>query len=394
MLHVLHVTPYYPPTWAYGGIPRIVYGLSREQARQGLRVTVWTTDAFDGARRAGVAEDRALEGVRVLTSPNLSNRLAYRHQLFLPRGARACLEAAAADAPVDVVHLHGHRHLLNNAAVAWCRARGVPYVMTPNGTLPRHERKVGVKALWDMALAGHVPRGAARLVAVSPAEVGQFMRAGIPREQVTQIPNGLTLEEFEELPERGRFKERWGIRGRVVAYLGQLSPRKGVEHLAEAFAGGAIPDATLVIGGNDMGAMATARAAADDAVVFTGLLEGRDRLALLVDADVVVYPSTDEVFGLVPFEGLMCGAPVVVGGDCGCGQLIGAAGAGLLMRHADVEGLRARIRTLLDDPPVARAMVERGRRYIEARLSFEVVARAHTSLYTEVMQDAGPRARP
>ena len=111
-----------------------------------------------------------------------------------------------------------------------------------------------------------------------------------------------------------------------------------------------------------------------------------------VDADVVVYPSTDEVFGLVPFEGLMCGAPVVVGGDCGCGQLIGAAGAGLLMRHSEVHGLRARIRTLLDDPAASRAMVARGRRYIEARLSFEVVAREHRALYAQVMRDYGSRS--
>ena len=68
---------------------------------------------------------------------------------------------------------------------------------------------------------------------------------------------------------------------------------------------------------------------------MTRLLEGNERLSLLVDSDVLVYPSSDEIFGLVPFEGLMCGAPVVVGGDCGCGQLIREAGAGLLVNHAD-----------------------------------------------------------
>ena len=391
-MHVLHVTPYFPPTWAYGGIPRIVYGLSRALVQQDVAVTVWTTDALDGSDRALVPPERDHEGIRVRVSRNLSNRLAYRQQLFLPTSPRRALSGlhGIGGGGVDLVHLHGHRHLLNNAAVAWCRRHNIPYVMTPNGTLPRHEQKVGVKALWDLVVSGRIPGGAEKMIAVSPAEVGQFLREGVPRERITQIPNGLMLEEFADLPERGAFKARWGVEGRIVAYLGQLSPRKGVEHLAEAFAGGAVPDATLVIGGNDMGAMATARAAADPSVIFTGLLEGRDRLSLLVDADVVVYPSTDEVFGLVPFEGLMCGAPVVVGGDCGCGQLIGAAGAGLLMRHSDVEGLRARIRTLLDDPAASRAMVARGRRYIEAKLSFEVVAREHRALYAQVMREFRP----
>ena len=375
-MRVLHVTPYFPPTWAYGGIPRIVDGLTRALVSQGVHCAVWTTDALD-ERRARVPEDRVHHGVRVLVSPNLSNRLAYRHQLFLPRSERLD------EIQVDLVHLHGHRHLLNNQAVAFARRRGIPYVMTPNGTLARHERKVALKALWDLLVAGGVPRGAARMIAVSRAEAARFVQRGIPLERVATIPNGLMLEEFEELPRPNSFKTRWGIEGPVVAYLGQISPRKGVEHLVECFQ--AIDDATLVIGGNDMGALAQARSKASSRVVFTGLLEGRERLALLVDADVLVYPSTDEVFGLVPFEGLMCGTPVVVGGDCGCGELIAEAGAGLLVRHTDVEGLKARIRTLLDDPVAARLMVQRGRDYVARRLSFAEVARQHVALYEQVV---------
>jgi len=220
--------------------------------------------------------------------------------------------------------------------------------------------------------------------------VGRRVQAGIPAERIVRIPNGLDLGEFEALPAEGGFRAAHGLGdGPLVAYLGQISPRKGVGHLVEAFAGGAMGDAVLVVGGNDMGALAAARAQAGERVVFTGLLEGRDRLALLADADVLVYPSTDEVFGLVPFEGLLCGAPVVVGDDCGCGELIAEAGAGLLVRHGDIEGLRARIRTLLADRVAARAMVQRGRGYIHAHLGFERVAEAHEALYREILEEAG-----
>ena len=73
-----------------------------------------------------------------------------------------------------------------------------------------------------------------------------------------------------------------------MAFLGQISPRKGVDHLASAFRDKALGEATLVVGGNDMGGMKAAQKSADRGVVFTGLLEGRDRLSLLVDADVLV----------------------------------------------------------------------------------------------------------
>lgn len=212
--------------------------------------------------------------------------------------------------------------------------------------------------------------------------------AGIAADRIVRIPNGLMLEEFESLPPRGAFREQWGIEGPIVAYLGRISPRKGVEHLASAAGNPRLKGATVVVAGNDMGGLATARRAAGEGVVFTGLLEGADRLSLLVDADVLVYASSDEIFGLVPFEGLMCGTPAVVGGDCGCGELIQEAGAGLLVRHSDVEGLVRRIQTLLEDAEAREAMVRRGRRYVTEKLSFDTLATRHVSLYKEVVAEA------
>ncbi len=390
-MHVLQVTPYFPPTWAYGGIPRIVDGLSRALVEQGHRVTVLTTDAFDGERRSGVPADRDHGGVRVLTAPNLSNRGAYRHQLFSPRGVGALLEGAGLDgeAPVELLHLHGHRHLLNNLALRWARPRGLPYVFTANGTLHRHERKVGAKLLWDLLFSGSIPLEAARCVAVSAHDQSRHQQAGIPAERVVRIPNGLDLAEFEPLPPRGRFRAQHGLGDRpVVAYLGQVSPRKGVAHLIRAFAGGGPEGAALVIAGNDMGGMEEAKEAARGAEVrFVGLLEGRARIELLADTDVLVYASAAEVFGLVPFEGLLCGTPVVVADDCGCGELIREAGAGLLVRHGDVPGLRARISALLRDREAAGAMVRRGRAFIHERLGFGPIAARHAALYAEVVAE-------
>jgi len=386
-VHILQITPYFPPTWAYGGIPRIVDGLSRALVARGHQVTVLTTDALDQSERASVPDDRDHHGVRVLTARNLSNQLAYSHQLFIPQGVRALLGRLGDD--VDLMHLHGHRHLLNNQAISWGRSHGIPYVLTANGTLLRHERKIGLKWLWDQAVSGQIPSGATTCIAVSAADVARHRQAGIPGERIVRIPNGLDLGEFSTLPPKGTFRAKHDLGAHpVVTYLGRVSPRKGVDHLVRAFADQALDPAVLVVAGNDMGAMRQAQAAAPDGVRFVGLVAGEDRLALLADTDVLVYPSADEVFGLVPFEGLLCGAPVVVADDCGCGELIAEAGAGLLVGFGDVEGLRARIRTLVQDVEAGQAMVRRGRRYVEDRLSFERVAAQHEEVYTQAVRTA------
>lgn len=361
---------------------------------QGAQVTVLTTDAFDGARRADVAPDRTHAGVRVLTARNASNRAAFAHQLFLPRGTSGLLSRLEDGPPVDLVHIHGHRNLLERTAVDTARSWGIPYVVTTNGTLERHERKTGMKFLWDLTIGAGVVEGAAGCIAVSGHDVASHRRAGVPAERIHRIPNGLDLAEFSPLPERGRFRSRHGLGDRpLVTFLGQVSPRKGVGHLVEAFADGGLGGSCLVIAGPDMGAMDAARKKVRGDVRFVGTLAGGDRLELLSDTDVLVYASTAEIFGLVPFEGLLCGAPVVVGDDCGCGELIAEAGAGLLVRHGDVAGLRARIRTLLDDRVAARAMVSRGRAFISARLGFEAVATRHLELYASILAwDAGSPA--
>jgi glycosyltransferase involved in cell wall biosynthesis len=385
-MRVLHVTPCFPPTWAYGGIPRAVHGLARAQVRAGLDVRVWTTDVFDAVRRAPVPPRYERDGIDVHVSRVVSNRLAWAHQLYLPRGAPPL-------AGVDVVHLHAHRNLLNHRAWGAARAAGLPVVMTAHGTVPRIERKVGAKWIWDVLFDGDVPRRADRVIATSRAEVRQLLAAGVDPSRVERIPNGLWLEEFAELPARGTFRRRHGLGDApVVAFLGQITPRKGVTELVAAFGAGAMGGARLVVAGAARGM----RLPDAPGVLFAGTLEGPERLELLVDADVLAYPSTAEVFGLVPLEGLMCGAPVVVGGDCGCGELIAEAGAGLLVDAGDVDALRRALGTVLADRGAARAMVERGRRYIARNLDYADVAAAHLRVYAAVLGGAsvGGSARP
>ncbi len=391
-MHVIHVVPYYYPAWAYGGIPRLVYGLSRTQRRLGVDVTVVTTDALDAESRASRPPDATdRDGVRVVTLSNLSNRLAYRHQAFLPRGLVATFRRLEATAP-DIIHLHGHRHLLNNAARALALRTGVPYVFTPNGTLPAIERKVAIKAVFDRFLGRKVIDDAHALIAVSRAEVAQFRQAGVPPGRIVEIPNGLDLAEFERVPDSDIFRRRHGVHGPYVLYLGKLTPRKGVDHLVRAMVHTTHRDVILVVAGNDMGVERALRRLAhrlelEKRVRFVGLLTGEERLAALAGATLLAYPSTLEIFGLVPFEGLMAGTPAVVANDCGCGELVHKAAAGLLVPYADPARLARAIDELLDDPALRAGMVSRGRRFVRTFLSWDRIARLTLQVYESAIRE-------
>jgi len=362
-LRILHVTPYFEHAWAYGGIPRVASALTAGLVARGHDVTVCTTDACRpgerlrrpaGTGRRGPWRETNAAGVQVRVFPNLSNTLAYDLQFFVPLGLAAYLRDHTAD--FDIAHIHACHNVPGAAAAHYLSGAGVPYVLTPNGTAPRIERRILAKYLFDISVGRHVLSGATRLLAVSEAECVQLRSMGVSDDRISVIPNPSDATEFEVPIDRGAFRTRAALGdGELIVFLGKLTPRKRLDVLARAFASLARPGARLVIAGNDMGYGAELDRLIEtlrigDRTVRTGLLTGRERLEALADADVVVYPSKDEIFGLVPIEAILCGTPVIVADDSGCGEVIARIGGGLVVPQGNVSRLAQAITNVLDAP--------------------------------------------
>jgi glycosyltransferase involved in cell wall biosynthesis len=390
-LRVLHVIPSFYPAWAYGGMPRCAYELCRALVHLGVEVTAWTTDAFDVTRRVPERE-AVVDGISIRRFRNASNWLAYHRQLYLPRGLRKHARQHVGE--FDLVHVHSHRHLLQPLVAQPARHGGVPYVFTGNGTVPTIERYLSVKRVVDVLGARAFLHNAAACIAVSQAETEHYRSAGVRAERITVIPNGIRLDEFAALPRRGAFRRRHNL-GEVplVLFVGKITPRKGVDVLLRALS--RLPvDVCLVVAGNFMMPEQPIRQLVEslgvsERVRFVGIVSGADKLSAYVDADVTAYPSADEIFGLVPFESLMCGTPVVVCDDSGCGEWTRAAGGGALVPYGDPQALADALLRLLRNPSEREAYVGSGRRYIERHLGWEHIARQTLALYQSVT-----RARP
>ncbi len=375
-MKILHVTPYFTPAWAYGGPPRSVHGLCRELVRRGHAVTVLTTDAFDERHRAGPAAEN-LDGIDVVRLPNLSNRLAWRRQLFLPKGMTSFLRGRLPE--FDLVHLHMYRTVQDIAVHRFASRSGVPYVFSARGSLPRIVRGFAAKALFDVSVGTRLLQDASQCIAMSPAEQAQYEVMGVSAGRIRIIFNGVDSESYRDLPPKGTFARKYGLEGRkLIAYIGRLNARKGLEHLLRAFRilASTDADAILVLAGPDEGFRRRLEQLAQslslsDRVVFTGMVAGPDRLAVFVDSQVIVYPAKHEVFGLVPFEALACRKPIVVSDDSGCGEIVRGAQAGLVVSVEDASQLATAISDALEGGPEISQMVERGRQFVEERLRWD-----------------------
>jgi len=391
-LRILHVTPFYDDAWAYGGIPRVVPRLCRGLAARGHRVTVLTTDACDQHRRLRWKHDQHAEtGVTVEILPNLSNRAAYQ-QLFWPLGLRRFF--AEHRAAFDVAHLHACRNLLTSGAARALKSAGVPYVVSPHGTAPRIERRLVAKALYDRFIDHHTLRDAARIVVVSDAERRQLVELGVSPAPLVIVENPLDGEELVSLPASGALRQKVPF-DEILLFVGKITPRKRLDLLIEALAVMDRPRAGLVVIGNDMGGERAARALVrarglEQRVVFLGLVAGAERLAAMRDADLLAYPSRDEVFGLVPFEALGCGIPVVVADDSGCGELVAQVGGGLVVRSGDIAALATALTQLLDDKPAWRAAAAEAHRILEDRFGRDRAAARLEAVYADAVREARP----
>jgi glycosyltransferase involved in cell wall biosynthesis len=390
-MRVLHVTPYYEEAWAYGGIPRAASAVCRGLVALGHEVTVATTDACDAAGRlARGRRPRSLAGsggVRVQVFPNLSNRLAYGRQLFVPLGLQRWLADEARG--FDVAHVHGHHHLPGVLAGRACEAAGVPYVVAPHGLAPRTQGQRWGKWIFDTTLGRRVLPQATRVLALTEAERRQLIELGVDPSRLRVVPNPLEPEALGAPgDDREVLRRRLGC-DRVVLYLGTLIPRKCVDVLVRAVAGLG-ERVGLAIAGNDMGSGAAVRRVVERLglearVRFLGLVRGDERASLLAAADVVAYPGREELFGLVPLEALLCGTPVVVADDSGCGEVIQQVGGGLLVPPGRSAPLTSALERVLADPADWRRSASEAGVRVRERYDRDRVAARLEAVYRELV---------
>jgi glycosyltransferase involved in cell wall biosynthesis len=387
-LRILHVVPYYEQAWAYGGIPRLATTMTRALARRGHAVTVCTTDARDSVTRTSRTGTNP-HGVDVRIFRNVSNAVAYHFQFFTPVGLRRFLRESVGS--FDIAHLHACHNLPAVIAASELTRAGVPYVVSPNGTAPAIERRITAKQLFTKTIGRSLLPGAARITAVSRAEVAQLRGLGIDAAAIVHIPNPIDETEFALPLDPNGYRRRVGVDGApLVLFLGKLTPRKRVDDLVRAFGLLRDPRVSLVIAGNDMGTGRNVlsliqRLGLDRRVLMTGLLTKGERLNALAAADVVVYPSRDEIFGLVPVEALLAGTPVVVCNDSGCGEVITEIGGGCLVTPGDITALADAIEQIFADLPSWRARARGAGLSAQRLFGAQVVCQQLESLYAEIV---------
>ncbi len=220
-------------------------------------------------------------------------------------------------------------------------------------------------------------------------------KVGVPLEKIRVIPNGLREPAREDPDMRRELTERFGLQEGYLLNVGGIHERKNMAVLLRAFAllrEGQGYRGRLVITGSVSGApyqermkricdALIAELGIGDAVVFTGFISEEELDHLLRGADVFVYPSLYEGFGIPILEAMKVGTPVVTSNCTAMPEVAGEAA--LLVDPTDAAALAEAVGRLLRDEALRGRLVELGRRRAEG-YSWERTVSEYYSIYHQL----------
>ncbi|SDP38426.1 glycosyltransferase [Phyllobacterium sp. OV277] len=280
------------------------------------------------------------------------------------------------------VHIHGVWETLLRTAATIALEKQIAYCVQPHGMLDEWSLKQkAFKKRLALRFGYRKMLDNAKFILALNADEARLLEPLNLASPHLIIPNGVFLEEFENLPSSGFFKERLPLVGnkRIILFLSRLHSKKGLDILVKAYAhiAGSYADVDLVVAGPDGGARgalvsAVAQLNLNDRVHLIGALYGQDKLRALVDATCFCLPSRQEGFSIAILEALACGLPVVISDACHFPEVRAAhAGAVVTLAPEDVaSGLSA----ILDDTAMASEMGGNGQRLVYEQYTWPRIA--------------------
>jgi len=308
-------------------------------------------------------------------------------------------------------------NLFENFAFPWfVRRLGADVIHIPLNNVPIFIPKPYIVTIHDMSSLmfdyASDPQGrlhlwrfrrgllrADRVIAVSGATRRDVLNLmNIPASRVLKIynaidPGFLTIES--DAKKRQEVLDRYQIDYPYLLYAGSVNPRKNVARIVEALAllrqdlveHPKYKDLRLVIIGDQMSKYPALRRAVHqsrvkDVVRFLGFVKREELKVFYQQAEVFVFPSLYEGFGLPPLEAMALGTPVVSSGVSALPEVVGDAA--MIVKPENVFDIARGVREVLLDDGLRSDLIAKGYQQVK-RFSWYDTARQVLETYRDVL---------
>ncbi len=234
-------------------------------------------------------------------------------------------------------------------------------------------------------------------ISISEAIHDEFVQAGVPTERIRRIPNGVDIKRFRpsSVEERRALRRHLGLdpESPLAIYTGRLVEYKGLPELLRAWkriTEKGIDIKLLLVGEGGMDIRNCEPQLRSyvrvngltDRVTFTGAKDNVEDY--LRAADMFVFPTRSEAFGISLVEAMACGLPVITTSVGGVADIVSPGNQGLVVEPDNEEQLSAAIERLAHDTALANRMRDAGLETAQRRFSSARVAALYSELFTSL----------
>jgi glycosyltransferase involved in cell wall biosynthesis len=286
----------------------------------------------------------------------------------------------------DLVHAHG----LEDAYGLAAQRSNLPYIITAQGLHFLINRRVKPGLVSRERVVEFMERRCLKkthhIIAKSDYVAGR-LKERFPNLIVHRIPNTIDPRLFEVNAERD---------GNVLAFVGTISPRKGVDLLCDALETVRldIPDVTLWVFGDhpdspskyEQQIKERLRSILGERVIFHGTVPSLEVARQIAKAAALVAPSREEMFGNQLIEALAVGTHGIVTEGTAMAENVGRFGEGTIVPQEDPQALAQAIVAVLRNH-ASRETAEVRKRILEY-MGPEVVALQHQALYRQLLSES------
>lgn len=391
-MKILHVAHFFYPCLSAGGVVNASYQIASKQ-REDNDVKVLSTDSCkERLKFPNGRYDVDVDGIMVDYFKNLSNRFKMATMLDTPLFSSFRIRKEIGN--YEIVHIHEHRQTLAIIVSHFARKNNIPYIVQAHGSVLPFFQKEGLKNLFDKVFGFRILHNADCVFALTEVERKQYLEMGIDEEKIEIVPLGINLEEYENLPDFGRFRSKFNVddEDKLILFVGRIHEIKGLDLLIDSFNDlirlNEDERIKLAIVGPDDGYLneldeKIKTYSLDEKVIITGPLYKEEKQEALVDCDLFVMPSKYESFTTSGLEAMACSKPLVltknnhihdwVDGNCG------------IACDDDKDSLRSAIEELLFDEDLSRTYGENGRELIDNKYNWNIINKQILDIYNRFL---------
>ena len=303
-----------------------------------------------------------------------------RGQLDLSVAGR--LRKLAKDCGADVVHAHGYK--ADIYAFLAFRGDRRPALVSTCHTWYDNDRAVRMYGAADRWVLRHFDE----VIAVSVEVENRLLMAGIARQKVRLIRNGVDVQRFAAVAQR-RVYRSFGVAPLRIGLVGRLAPEKGVDLFLRAAAQvcSQEPEVEFVVAGDGPERAALKALIRELGLERSAFLAGQQEsmVEFYASLDVLVSASRQEGLPIALLEGMASGLPLVATAVGAVPSLVVDGETGLLVEAGSPELLSQAMLRLLPEVRARERSGRAGRDRVLAEFSAQRMAAEYLTVYQHAL---------